>query len=566
MKNLIRNTVFAATAALACYSCLESDLTDRAYLEQNTLSSPNDSVYSLAGILGGLQEIAASYVVLGELQADLMDVTTLADRFLQEINQHETPSQENPYTDVTPYYTVINNCNYAIARMDTVIKNYALLPDYAAIVKIRAWVYFQLAKNFRQVRYYTQPVLTVEDAQNIKKNAPLLSREEIIDLLIPQVQAVLNVPDPGYSFLSNKINVTHMVPEGYFLLGDLYLWKNDYAAAAYQYKMAMQGGKNANAEFWYICNDYWNIKYDGNSTRATSYSNMVGSAWWEMFSPSVDVYAGSNKTETMFSIYYDKEYGAVNQLYNLTLNSYQLKASDKAVANWKTQVTDDANASEQMLKIGDYRGYKLTGTGFMRSKIYNINEEFTVIEKYQGGDTVPTRVILQRAGLLALRYAEAINRMGKPSMALAAINWGLKPVVLRDSVNPDEVESGFIFDYNDIRYTTEIEGNMGVRGRVHLRPCEFPAGLATKEDSILYVEDVILQEAALETAWEGNRYSDLVRVALRRGDPDYLASRVAEKFLPQPESGLASTPTANADAVRNKLTTFDAFFLPFPEK
>lgn len=43
------------------------------------------------------------------------------------------------------------------------------------------------------------------------------------------------------------------------------------------------------------------------------------------------------------------------------------------------------------------------------------------------------------------------------------------------------------------------------------------------------VEDLIIDEDALELAFEGSRFSDLARVALRRNDPSYLAKRVAKR-------------------------------------
>ena len=43
------------------------------------------------------------------------------------------------------------------------------------------------------------------------------------------------------------------------------------------------------------------------------------------------------------------------------------------------------------------------------------------------------------------------------------------------------------------------------------------------------LEDMIINEMALEGAFEGYRFYDLMRVALRRGDPAYLANSVSRR-------------------------------------
>ena len=66
------------------------------------------------------------------------------------------------------------------------------------------------------------------------------------------------------------------------------------------------------------------------------------------------------------------------------------------------------------------------------------------------------------------------------------------------------------------------------------------------------VEDLIIDEDALELAFEGCRFSDLARVAIRRGDPSFLAKRVAKR------SGTMDMKLYNV------LLTPSNWYLPFP--
>ena len=112
-----------------------------------------------------------------------------------------------------------------------------------------------------------------------------------------------------------------------------------------------------------------------------------------------------------------------------------------------------------------------------------------------------------------------LNRKGESLDALAIVNDGLKT----------------------IPYWTRT---MGIRGRVYLQSREMPG---TKE----LLEDVIMSERAMELAFEGKRWFDLMRVARARGDAAYLADKVAAKF-----SG------SEREEVRNRLMDMNNWYLP----
>lgn len=70
----------------------------------------------------------------------------------------------------------------------------------------------------------------------------------------------------------------------------------------------------------------------------------------------------------------------------------------------------------------------------------------------------------------------------------------------------------------------------------------------------LWLEDLIVDELAYETGFEGQRWFDLMRVAKRRNDPSYLAKKVAQKYPPE-----------SKDKVQERLMNTENWFVPIFE-
>ncbi|MBO9200496.1 MULTISPECIES: hypothetical protein [Niastella] len=73
--------------------------------------------------------------------------------------------------------------------------------------------------------------------------------------------------------------------------------------------------------------------------------------------------------------------------------------------------------------------------------------------------------------------------------------------------------------------------------------------------STLFIEDQVISEAGLELAYEGRRWPDLLRIALRRNDPAFLADKIYNK--------LAAEHNPAAADVRARLMNKDNWYLPF---
>jgi hypothetical protein len=75
-------------------------------------------------------------------------------------------------------------------------------------------------------------------------------------------------------------------------------------------------------------------------------------------------------------------------------------------------------------------------------------------------------------------------------------------------------------------------------------------------DSLRQIENSILDELGLENGFEGTRWPDLVRIALRTNDFTVISARIGRKLR---REGRA----AEAAAAEAKLSSRDGLFLPF---
>jgi len=130
------------------------------------------------------------------------------------------------------------------------------------------------------------------------------------------------------------------------------------------------------------------------------------------------------------------------------------------------------------------------------------------------GEPYGTDIIVSRAADLHLLLAEALNRMGDYTTAMILLNDGFSRIAA----------ASIPIDYR--RWNT----GLGVRGRVTLMPHTIPAEMTDPGQIMEHVENLIIEERAMELAFEGKRYFDLMRIARRRGNNDFLAGKVASKF------------------------------------
>jgi len=580
-KNIIAVSVMSVICIFGLSSCDDmlnsnaEEVVDTTENFQNVYDADN----AIWGLYGKFSLLAENVVVLNELRADLMDVTPNATPDEVAINSN-TATADNKYCDPTPFYEVILNANDILTNYDKMLAENKISkedydPRYSDVMAIRSWTYLQLGIQFGEVPYITDPLNSIDEINN-ESLFPKLSLDQLIIQLIEDMEGVptleintlstyynKTIQDNGKSFYLNMQFINK-----HLLLGDLYLWNDQYVQAATQYKAYMDADDEGSSKpqinnkvsgwVWAGTNEpRFQICYQRYKDQdVTSFRNM----WKEMFfRNSTDVTSSgtmSLQDEMIWMISFSGTSESSSPFVTLFANTYegkyQLKPSAYAIDSlWEIQVQQSNGF------VFDGRGREssfdyVNGEPVVLKYLYNYYDIYTTDDNktiHLNYNTISNpysktgKWFLYKAGLLHLRYAEAANRAGYPKLAYALLNNGIKTNydwpksdgTLRadkegvqytsfppanDSVAAEPYPDPFYLDarQNDDPYTylrSAWRDNAGIRNRAFLLNISKPDWVVNKADSIEWLEQAIIKEQALECGLEGHRWADLLRIARR---------------------------------------------------
>jgi hypothetical protein len=581
------NRILLLVCLMLTFSCKK--MLDIAPEDQVDITNHYRNVYdanaAVIGIYGQLMGIADRFIVLNELRADLMSPTVNADQFLREINTHNV-SANNPWADPKPFYKIILNCNDAIKNFDIMIKGSKMRQDeynqrVADVTAVRAWLYLQLGMHFGSVPYVTDALENMEALKDESK-FPRIPFNDMLDKLIASLKdGYLDVyttttATTGATSTSLNTSVDGYATNLFFInkravLGDLYLWRGNYTKAAEQYKyLAETGGRSFafdnNLYYWQYKVCYGDVTTNNDAAigyirgreqdaEAVIDNNTAG--WRSIFArPQETVTNG----EWVWNIPFDRNFTPTNPFIDMFSNQggrYLFTASQAALDSWNSQTQTNGFPYDQRGKI---TVKTVNGQPVIMKYLFNFLNETSFIPnnilQKQG------RWFLYRAATLNLHLAEAANRDGKTKVAYALTNVGIRGMYQPNPVPGDVTniqQTGEPYPYNyDARtgdvpyYRAEWTRQVGTRTRALLQP--FPASIY-ETNNVEAMEDAIILEDGLELAYEGQRWGDLLRVALRRNNPAYVADKVFNK--------LSKDGNAAASTARSKLLSANGLFLPF---
>ena len=533
------------TSTVSCSDMLLPDSEIVEFEEDNRLSTPQDTLYSVMGIIRQMQVIADRTVLLGELRADLMTTTDKATTSIKDLAAFNL-SGDNPYNQVSDYYAVINNCNYFLANADTSFVRLGkkiFEKEYAAVKTYRAWTYLQLAKVYGQVPLVTTPVLTEAQAEQEMKK-PYSDIYAICDYFIKDIQPYVDTDLPMYGEIYGLPSSKFFFPVR-VLLGEMCLWAGRYQEAATYFsqyltkKNAMVYTATSQAKWPNNCTDFTisrpgtgNIYVDlasGGMSENISLIPMESTEFNGVKSLLADVF---ESTDNNFAYFQATPSAALIEL-SASQDYVQLQTTSDTQKD--TVRVPKTNLGDP-LYIGDLRLFENYYKDVVnRSETSRYSSNLQIIRKLPSNFVSTYRI--QEVYLL---FAEALCRAGYPESAFCILKYGLRNQNIEKYVCQKERErAGGLIDFSDNFFTEHTTLGIHARGcgdvecdTLYRIPLPERA-LASYEDTVQYqiplVEDMIIQEKALEMSFEGRRYYDLMRIAMRRNDNSYLATPIAKR-------------------------------------
>lgn len=569
--------LFCSAIFVSCNKTLDKN-PETSLVSSQVYRNVFDADAAVIGVYGKLMGLAKQYVILNELRADLMQATDNADADLRAVNTHST-TETNTYTNPKDFYSLINQCNDVLKNFDIMLKdNKFKLAEYqqrySDIGCIRSWLYLQLGIHFGNLPYVTHPLENIDDVRDQAKY-PILNFNQLLDSLLTFTTALpYQLPYPTGTSLVTTVDgvfTARFFIEKNGLLGDLNLWKGNYTAAATYYRALIEGSgyflapateafyNNFKVRYADVVtnNDLavGYIRYKENDINAIVDNNSQG--WRSMFARTQDAIWN---WEMMWVLPFNANFAPVNPFVDVFSNNggkYLVKPSQLAMANWNSQLQSNGFPY-------DARGgmtYKtINGQPVIMKYLYNYLNESTLL---------PTNPLLKngqwflnRAAAVHLHFAEAANRDGRTKLAYAFVNNGIQAVFdTNSSVTGRDVTNlqntlnypaPYNFDARNgeyPRFRGDWHRHAGIRARARLNRTAL-----SDTASVIDMENSIINEAALELAYEGYRWPDLLRIALRRNDPSFIADKIYNKLLKE------NNPTAAT--VRAKLMRKE-YYLPF---
>ena len=472
----------------------------------------------------------------------------------------ENITAKNNYTTWDGFYSVINRCNtvlkYApgVAEIDPGYTQGDLNATIAEMTALRCLCYFYLIRTFRDVPYSTEAF--TDDDQ--KMDLPATPFADVLDSLINDLERVKNDAVVRYPETKPRYQTGRITRDAiYAMLCEMYLWKKDYDNCIRYAELVIDSKK----EMYEEERNKGNASGMGGSAISLSSLNVVenrlngyplqndatsGTRFGDAYEA---IFADGANRETIFELNYDDNPRGNSMLANSAISTlYGNQDSPKGLLAPADFIVDEANP-ENRSESGAFEKVN----GYLDARLYqNLSAEDGTIVKFAAryvqinaadekkvtattshyaADNNSSQWIIYRLSDIMLLEAEAICQQMQEGSEQSVIEF-----------NAPKLAQCFRL-VNAINKRSLCKSDLTKAGSDTLKAVDFN----TKET----MEMLVMRERQRELMFEGKRWYDLVRYAMRDGNTNKVIAAVGKRT------------DVNATFAANFFKKMDAIFLPY---
>lgn len=546
MKKIIYSLLLATGMMGSLSSCgdfLEIEPQNEVLFE-NFWNEKADVDAMVAGCYARMQDddVLSRMLIWGEFRSDNVTFGTNIEnnKDLDNIMQ-ENLRESNGYTTWDPLYAVINRCNTVIkfapmvAERDLSFSEGELKATIAEMSALRDLCYFYLIRTFRDVPYST--VAYTDDDQEFA--LPATPFYDVLDSLINDLEAikgdaVVKYPEDKENYQTGRITQEAI----YAMLCEMYLWKKDYANCIRYADLVIDSKKQQEEDRI--------KKATGTKVEVKEYlmgypliPSASSGGTKEFGEAYTAIFGEGNSREGIFELTFDKMND--NMPANGVFESMYGSSNGTGYVKPATFITEDVSSKEFKVFKNKYDARFYENIDYSGPSIQKCLAEGAIIDAsntdniknggsslYAQGKNKCNFILYRLTDIMLLKAEALVQQMSDASDASAATaNEELRKqaFTLVNVVNKRSVCQTILKDtllYSD--YTTKMQ-----------------------------MTELVLLERQRELMFEGKRWFDLVRDAMRTNSTSTLLKSVLKKY------------TSNTSIIQNKLLKMDAIFWPIHE-